>query len=90
MAGPGESRWQPQKAEVVVTSALSHADREQAIGALKAAFVQGQLTEDDLDARAGQVYASRTYAELAEVTASDIPLSPRAPSPRATRGGRQR
>jgi Domain of unknown function (DUF1707) len=50
----------------------SHADREQVIGALKAAFVQGRLTGDELDARAGQVYASRTYAELDEVTA-DIP-----------------
>jgi len=50
----------------------SHADREQVIGTLKAAFVEGRLTEDELDARADQVYASRTYAELAEVTA-DIP-----------------
>ena len=50
----------------------SHADREQVIGTLKAAFVEGRLTEDELDTRAGQVYASRTYAELAEVTA-DIP-----------------
>ena len=50
----------------------SHADREQVIGTLKAAFMQGRLTGDELDARAGQVYASRTYAELAEVTA-DIP-----------------
>ena len=51
----------------------SHADREQVIGTLKAAFVQGRLTEDELDARVGHVYASRTYAELAEVTA-DIPI----------------
>jgi DUF1707 SHOCT-like domain len=51
----------------------SHADREQVLGTLKAAFVQGRLTEDELDARVGQVYASRTYAELAEVTA-DIPV----------------
>ena len=50
----------------------SHADREQVIGILKAAFVQGRLTEDELDARVDQVYASRTYAELAKVTA-DIP-----------------
>ena len=50
----------------------SHADREQVIGIIKTAFVQGRLTEDELDARVGQVYASRTYAELAEVTA-DIP-----------------
>ena len=54
----------------------SHADREQVVSALKAAFVEGRLTEDELDARVGQVYASRTYAELAEVTAAvtaDIP-----------------
>ena len=50
----------------------SHADREQVIDILKAAFVQGRLTEDELDARVDQVYASRTYAELAKVTA-DIP-----------------
>jgi hypothetical protein len=50
----------------------SHADREQVIRALEAAFVQGRLTEDELGERAGQVYASRTYAELAEVTA-DLP-----------------
>jgi len=46
------------------------------IGTVKAAFVQGRLTEDELDARVGQVYASRTYAELAAVTAevtADIP-----------------
>ena len=50
----------------------SHADREQVIGTLKTAFVQGRLTEDELDARVDRAYASRTYAELAEVIA-DIP-----------------
>jgi Domain of unknown function (DUF1707) len=50
----------------------SHADREQVIDTLKVAFVQGRLTEDELDGRTGQVYAARTYTELAEVTA-DIP-----------------
>jgi DUF1707 SHOCT-like domain len=60
----------------------SDADREQAIGVLKAAFVEGRLTEDELDTRAGQVYASRTYAELAEFVA-DVPAEPtRARSPR--------
>jgi hypothetical protein len=43
------------------------------VGTLKAAYVQGRLTEDELDARVDRVYASRTYAELAEVTA-DIPV----------------
>ena len=60
----------------------SHADRERVIGTVKAAFVQGRLTEDELDARVGQVYASRTYAELAAVTA-DIPAEPTAARSRA-------
>jgi uncharacterized protein DUF1707 len=66
----------------------SHADREQVIGALKAAFVQGRLTEDELGARAGQAYTSRTYAELAEVTA-DIPagLLAQLPTPTYVRLG---
>lgn len=57
----------------------SHADRERVIGTLKAAYVEGRLTEDELDARVGQVYASRTYAELAKVAAevtADIPADP--------------
>jgi Domain of unknown function (DUF1707) len=54
----------------------SHADREQVIDLLKAAFVQARLTRDDFDARVGQALASRTYAELAEVTAGIPPGSP--------------
>src|ERR1700760_1614489 len=57
----------------------SHADREQVIGTLKAAFVHGRLTEDELGARADRVYATRTYAELADVTSevtADIPVEP--------------
>ena len=50
----------------------SHADREQVIDTLKAAFVQGRLTKDELVMRAGQTFASRTYAELAVLTA-DLP-----------------
>ena len=50
----------------------SHADREQVIGTLKAAFVQGRLTRDELDLRVGQALAPRTYAELAALTA-DLP-----------------
>lgn len=46
----------------------SDADREQAIDTLKAAFVRGWLTRDQLGVRAGQALASRTYAELAAVT----------------------
>jgi hypothetical protein len=50
----------------------SHADREQVIGTLKAAFVQGMLAKDEFDLRVGQAFASRTYADLAAVTA-DLP-----------------
>jgi len=50
----------------------SHADREQVIGMLKAAFVQGRLAKDELEVRVGQALASRTYADLAALTA-DLP-----------------
>jgi hypothetical protein len=52
----------------------SDADREQVIDALKAAFVQGRLTKDELDVRAGQALASRTCAELTAI-AADIPAA---------------
>ena len=59
----------------------SHADREQVVDTLKAAFVQGLLAQDELDARVGQALAARTYAELAALTA-DLPPEPdRAMSP---------
>jgi hypothetical protein len=50
----------------------SHADRDQVIGTLKAAFVQGRLTKAELDARVTQTLTSRTYADLAALTA-DLP-----------------
>src|SRR5690242_595156 len=67
----------------------SHADRDQVIGLLKAAFVQGRLDRDEFDARIGQALASRTCAELAAATAG-IPAGltaapPRRPPARARR-----
>jgi Flp pilus assembly protein TadB len=60
----------------------SDEDREQVIEVLKDAFVQGRLTQDELDTGVGQALASRTYAELVTVTA-DIPGGPAVtPSPR--------
>ena len=50
----------------------SHADREHVIGTLQAAFVQGRLGRDEFDLRVGQALASRTYADLAALTA-DLP-----------------
>ena len=49
-----------------------HADREQVIGTLQAAFAQGRLTRDEFGVRAGQALAARTYADLAALLA-DIP-----------------
>jgi hypothetical protein len=60
----------------------SDADRERVIDALKVAFVQGRLTKAELARRAGQALQSRTYADLAHVTAG-IPAAPAAaPVPR--------
>jgi hypothetical protein len=52
----------------------SHADREHVIGILKAAFIQGRLTKGELDSRISQAFGSRTYGELATVTA-DLPAA---------------
>ena len=70
MAGPGD--------EIVAGASgrsrlrASHADREQVVEVLKAAFVEGRLAQDELDARVGQAFAARTYGELAAITA-DLP-----------------
>jgi hypothetical protein len=53
--------------------------------ALKSAFVYGLLDKDDLSARAGQVLASRTYAELNALTAG-IPVALIAARPTAMPG----
>ena len=63
MAGPGD--------EIAAGAAgrgrlrASHADREQVISILKAAFVQGMLAKDEFDQRVGHAFASRTRGELA-------------------------
>ena len=62
----------------------AQADREQAITVLKTAYAQGRLTKDELEARAGQAFASRTYAELAALTADLPAASPAAANPAAT------
>ena len=66
----------------------SHADREHVIDMLKAAFVQGRVTKDEFDVRVGQAFASRTYAELAAVTA-DLPASHIADQPPSNSAGAQ-
>ena len=80
MAGSGAERAAAAAAARGYLRA-SRADREQVIDALKVAFVQGRLTKDELDARAGQALTARTYADLAALTA-DIPTGPSARPPR--------
>ena len=69
-AGPGDQSAANAAARGYLRA--SHADREQVIDVLKAAFVQGRLTKAELDARAGQAFAARTYADLAALIA-DVP-----------------
>jgi hypothetical protein len=66
--------WDPTASGVRRNGHLraSDADRERAIDILKAAFVLGMLTWDELDARAGEALGSRTYAELTALT-TDLP-----------------
>jgi hypothetical protein len=78
MAEPGEHRAAAAGGRGRLRA--SHADREQAVEALKDAFAQGRLTGDELDSRVGQAFASRTYAELAALTA-DLPADPAAAPP---------
>jgi hypothetical protein len=51
---------------------VSHADRDQVIDGLKAAFVAGRLDHDEFGQRVGRALVSRTYADLAALTA-DLP-----------------
>jgi DUF1707 SHOCT-like domain len=81
MSGPGNQRAAAQHRGQL---RASHADREQAIEQLKAAFVDGKLTKDEFDLRVGQTLASRTYADLTAVT-SDLHARPAAVAPVAAR-----
>src|SRR5215472_12624545 len=67
----------------------SDSDRAHVIDNLKAAYVNGLVTKNEFDARVSQALASRTYAELALVTA-DLPAglasAQQRPGPAAARG----
>jgi hypothetical protein len=66
LAGPGDNRTAAARSRL----RASHAERERAIDALTAAYVQDRLTKDELDERLGEALAAGTYAELATLTAS--------------------
>lgn len=66
----------------------SHADREQVIGILKAAFVQGMLTKDEFNGRMGQALESQTSAQL-DALSADLPAgltAARRPQPARAQG----
>src|SRR3984885_3487735 len=75
MAEPGD--------QIVVTAVggghlrASHADREHVIDALNAAFAAGLLAKEEFDRRVGWVLASRTYTDLACVSAGITASPPR-------------
>lgn len=51
------------------------ADRERAVGVLRAAFTEGRLTQEELDDRVARAYAARTYGDLWALVA-DLPAGP--------------
>jgi Domain of unknown function (DUF4190)/Domain of unknown function (DUF1707) len=53
----------------------SRADRDRSLEVVKASFVEGRLTKEELDLRVGQVLVSRFFAELMALTA-DLPVGP--------------
>jgi hypothetical protein len=86
VTGPGDER--PGTARQGRLRA-AHADREGVVEVLKAAFVQGRLDKGELDTRVGRALASRTYAELAVLTA-DIPAEPAQRHPARGQSGTSR
>ena len=53
----------------------ANADRERAVGVLRAGFTEGRLTQDELNDRVAQAYAARTYGQLWTLT-EDLPAGP--------------
>jgi len=81
VTGPSGTRAAAERQRLRLRA--SHADREQVVEVLKVAFVQGRLTKDELDTRAAQAFAAKTYADLAGLTA-DLPIGRvKAPPPPA-------
>ena len=58
--GGGSRAASPPEPFRPLAGRASDADREQVIGVLKAAFVQGRLTKDELDAQAGHALTAPT------------------------------
>ena len=90
-----EYRWEapvrpePEAQAAAAGLRASRADRERVIDLLKAAFGQGRLDRNEFDVRIGQALASRTYGELAAITA-DIPAELTGALPRPSVRARRR
>ena len=67
---------------------VSDADREAVAEFLKAHFLEGRLTEDELDARVHAAYRAQRESELVALT-DDLPLLP-TPAPEQPRASRVR
>ena len=70
--------WDPLTAAANGHMRASDADRDRVVDALKASYVYGLLTREELAARTGQALAARTYADLSTVAAV---LAERRPAP---------
>jgi hypothetical protein len=79
MAGPGDEIAAGPSGRSRLRA--SHADREQVIEVLKAAFAHGRLDRDEFDLRVDRALASRIYANLAALTADITPARPTRPRP---------
>jgi hypothetical protein len=90
MTAPGISQFRPvdpaPAGQPIPGMRASDADRDRAIDVLAEAFAEGRLSADEHGARVEQVYAARTYAELATVSA-DLPAGPLASPPPPGSGG---
>lgn len=83
----GSGRWVPSGDYARLR--VADVDRERTADVLRGAYVEGRLTQDELDARLGQAYAARTYADLAALT-EDLPAAHRPyPGPVQTVPGHQ-
>jgi hypothetical protein len=87
--GPGQEH--PRYPAVPLSTGISlawlagNADRERAVGVLRAGFTEGRLTQDELDDRIARAYAARTYGDLwtliADLPAGPLPYPPGVPYP---------
>jgi hypothetical protein len=72
-AGPGGSG--PLVPAVNPAWLAATADRERAVGVLRAGFTEGRLSQDELADRVARAYAARTYGQLWALT-EDLPAGP--------------